>query len=687
VFEVVYAKRPGLVSIQGEKGNYPCNPPGLPNVYTVYFPHRHQLEEIPDDTDRVFYSGSFDARLNTQQWKAVIDNRISVLIQILRTGSSLTLTWEVLQESPDMELVSLRLEGLLAATGADPESRIVLPSHGGRMIDPAHTADGQTDHRYNWILDSFGSCGFFTADQLSASLRVMSMDDMITSRVGKYSLGRYAQMGLLLRHRYTTLDPSYRKAKPGQSLPAAEETSLPHVQSFPVQHGKALINLLGTKSLPPCSAWIPAARQIYQTLPDRPSDCYRGRLVYKIYIGSPKDGIMTTWKQAEEIIASVFHETGGQAQLVYLVGFQHNGHDDQYPDVFTPNAQAGTHEELLSLVRKAKTDYNTVISFHDNYDDAYQHSAAFDPDDIGVDPHGKLLRGGVWNGKQAYWISLPRYVQTKAGQRLKKTLQTYPFLQESYHLDVLTASVFRLDFRKDSPSGKQTDLQARLKLIEIFREQGLDVSSEACGLPFIGTISYFWHMQRIPRSLYSGDMRVPVVPFLAHGKADYAGSHTDHPSEILDGLLYGGFFCNDIHACTPLKQLKDAVFMLLLPLDQIRDEEAVWYEEQNGWKTITYSSGAFFAVNFETQECRVRIDGQLWIQNGTATIPQPDGSLLVYVCWEEPYLPIHLPCDLAPGSAVIAKPLAPETPEEILHVSENGLPLSLPPGRAYRVRV
>jgi hypothetical protein len=150
---------------------------------------------------------------------------------------------------------------------------------------------------------------------------------------------------------------------------------------------------------------------------------------------------------------------------------------------------------------------------------------------------------------------------------------------------------------------------------------------------------------------------------------------------------YGGFFCNDIHACTPLKQLKDAVFMLLLPLDQIRDEEAVWYEEQNGWKTITYSSGAFFAVNFETQECRVRIDGQLWIQNGTATIPQPDGSLLVYVCWEEPYLPIHLPCDLAPGSAVIAKPLAPETPEEILHVSEDGLPLSLPPGRAYRVRV
>ena len=258
-------------------------------------------------------------------------------------------------------------------------------------------------------------------------------------------------------------------------------------------------------------------------------------------------------------------------------------------------------------------------------------------------------------------------------------------MRETYHLDVLTASVFRLDFRQDSPAGRQRDLQARIQLVNQFAQHGLDVSSEACGMPFLGAISYFWHMPRIPRSLYEGDHRIPLVTFLAHGKADYGGTHTDHPSEILDGLLYGGFFSNDVSSQTPEKWLTDAAFMLFMPLDRIRNEAPVAYEEENGWKRVRYESGAEIAVNFETLECRVDIAGQRLVENGTAMIPQQDGAWLVYLAWEEPYRPVCLRCGLPEGTRVAALPLGTGGKALSLVAQKEGLPLELPVGVAYRI--
>ena len=59
---------------------------------------------------------------------------------------------------------------------------------------------------------------------------------------------------------------------------------------------------------------------------------------------------------------------------------------------------------------------------------------------------------------------------------------------------MLTASVFRLDFRKDEPSCKEKDLEGRLEVLRQFRDMGIDVSSEALGAPFLGEISFFWHL-------------------------------------------------------------------------------------------------------------------------------------------------------------------------------------------------
>jgi len=98
-----------------------------------------------------------------------------------------------------------------------------------------------------------------------------------------------------------------------------------------------------------------------------------------------------------------------------------------------------------------------------------------------------------------------------------------------------------------------------------FRGKGIDASSEACGLPFIGEVSYFWHMMRVPRPVFEGDRRIPAVPFLIHGKADYAGSsaeggHTGRAS-------YAAFFSHDVTADTPMKLLTDAYYLIQTPLN------------------------------------------------------------------------------------------------------------------------
>ena len=125
-------------------------------------------------------------------------------------------------------------------------------------------------------------------------------------------------------------------------------------------------------------------------------------------------------------------------------------------------------EKLAELAQDARK-VNCLLSFHDNYDDAYACSPSWNGDDISRDHTGHLLRGGVWNGVQAYWNSMPYYAAHRSEERIRRTLSLYPFLRDSYHLDVLTASVFRIDFRAGEPSGKEADLQARLRIVGQFR--------------------------------------------------------------------------------------------------------------------------------------------------------------------------------------------------------------------------
>jgi hypothetical protein len=356
--------------------------------------------------------------------------------------------------------------------------------------------------------------------------------------------------------------------------------------------------------------------------------------------------------------------------------------------VYTVNQTAGGREALLRLIREARTQ-GAVVSLHDNFDDAYRSSPAWDEDDIGVDSAGNLLRGGVWNNEQAYWISLPVYAARKSESRIRKTLSTYP-IEGTYHLDVLTASVFRIDFRSDSPRDRDDDYRARLAVVDQFAEHGVDVSSEACGLPFLGYISYFWHHVRVPRPVYPGDRRVPFTAFIAHGRADY-GEHVSGTHGILDALLYGSLGANDIDPSTPIKDVLDTYFMVYVPLNPLRDEEMVDYREDGACKRVVYASGSFVEVNFESQQYRAVVHGETLVEDGVAIVPRGNaGEHLLYRAAPVDLWPCtrSIPEAWSGRTSITAVPIMDRADGDplVLSIVDGRLHASVEPGVAYRCR-
>ena len=686
-FRVVLSERPGIRRLERLDGTAALegNPAGWANVWTVYDAVTGECLELSDDSDRVCYEVRREA--DGLIWRVRLTapgGCAEAAVRARLEGNGVRFTVTDFAEGDRIRLVSFRLNGLAGVTAKDPDGRLALPSHGGRLIDPTACAPGRTDHRYNWILDSFGSAAIVFTARMTAVVRIHQMDDQLTSAVTEEGC---AQMGALLRHRYTVNDISYRRARQDRDPENAEDgEELPIERDFAVPEEPCVtVELLGHEPVSPESGWTVGARHVRDSLPGKPSDFYRGRLVYKILVGIPHHPAATNLEQIRSLIFEFARRTGNAGQVPYLVGFQHEGHDSGYPDVFTLNPALESVEALGGLFEEARK-LNCVLSFHDNYDDAYADSPSWCADDISRDSTGHLLKGGVWNGVQAYWNSMPWYEKNRAEDRICRTLEKYPFLKDTYHLDVLTASVFRIDFRGGDPTGRQQDLIARRKIAERFRSHGLDLTSEACGLPFVGHFGYFWNMPRIPRSLYEGDARIPMIPFLIHGKAEYAGTHVDTPRNILDGLLYGGFYCNDVTAATPIKELTDAYYMVQVPLDLLRDDPAVSYEENGGFKTVRYESGALVRVNFETEECTVTVGGRRLIENGSAMLPQEDGSTLLYCCREEPYAPVRWQTGFAPGTELDAVPLGVELPARRLVVeTDGGVNVDLPVGVGYRV--
>lgn len=270
--------------------------------------------------------------------------------------------------------------------------------------------------------------------------------------------------------------------------------------------------------------WIASAHFIQENIKEEIRNLYKNSIVYKIFCDVPQaERPVTTFEEAMEIIKRIYHLTGGMRQIVYLVGWQYYGHDTGYPAIDKVNERIGGREGLLNLIEEGRK-YNAIVSFHDNYDDAYMDSPAWNEDFICRLPNGELVKGGIWAGGQSYIINPKRYVEGGyAKTRIEHTLKLYP-LRESYHIDVLSAVPLRYSYSYHTCTGKES-VEYKKKIVEMFREKGVDVTSELVTQPFLGFMSYFYHLvssdDNVRKKFFSSEDIIPFVPACIHGKAIY----------------------------------------------------------------------------------------------------------------------------------------------------------------------
>ena len=246
--------------------------------------------------------------------------------------------------------------------------------------------------------------------------------------------------------------------------------------------------------------------------PERPFlHPYHQTVVMKIHLADkmPNGGckVHLTFEQALEVIKRLDHLTLGIPKIVYLVGWQHNGHDSKYPDwsVVNPRLKRegdATAADSLKWLMAEGSKYHTTVSLHINMVDAYADSPLWDTylknDLIEKDKDGNPIKAGKWGvgtdiETQSYHINYAREWDSGFAQkRIDGLLAMLPIEKaHTIHIDVFQ--------NKEVPTQR--------KILRYFRDKGVDVTVEDKGA-YIGLQPMSWHTPSldpsIPPSLYCG---------------------------------------------------------------------------------------------------------------------------------------------------------------------------------------
>lgn len=230
---------------------------------------------------------------------------------------------------------------------------------------------------------------------------------------------------------------------------------------------------------------------------------YKDAIVYKIMC-EMNGNVFTTFAQVREMVEAIHRLTDGRRQVVYLVGWQYDGHDSGYPSFDKVNEKLGTVEELRELIRICKEKYNTVMSVHVNVDDAYKEHPGFDEEVISRDVDGSLMTWEMFGGKQSYHINHVKDVrQKKVFKRIDALLELLP-LCESVHFDAFRN--MNWSWEEDEFIGENKEWYCGVKpIIEYVREKGLDITTETqygLSVEMASMFSFLWHSGKMFPVLY-----------------------------------------------------------------------------------------------------------------------------------------------------------------------------------------
>ena len=209
------------------------------------------------------------------------------------------------------------------------------------------------------------------------------------------------------------------------------------------------------------------------------------RLAVKEAGGGTK--ILISLDQALDLVKRMDSLTVGIPKIVYVVGWQYDGHDSKYPAFFEVNAglkrpQDASALDSLKWFMQAAKQYHTTVSVHINMRDAYENSPLWktyvDHDLIQRGANGQLSKGGVWGGEQSYRVCYTK--EWNAGYTQKRIDQLLNLLP------IESAGTIHIDAFLTSPCVGQgvsleNEILSQRKIYRYFRDHNVDVTGEFAG--------------------------------------------------------------------------------------------------------------------------------------------------------------------------------------------------------------
>lgn len=224
---------------------------------------------------------------------------------------------------------------------------------------------------------------------------------------------------------------------------------------------------------------------------------YHTSLVYKIFCADKGNAekVEVNFEEALNCIHTIHDITGGIKQIVYLVGWQFDGHDSKYPAWSEVNhrlkrvGDPDARTSFIWLANEAKK-YNALVSVHINMSDAYMNSPLWDEylknGLIILNKDGTPTKGGIWGGEQSYSVDKMKEWELGYSQkRIDNLLKLLPFIKENgtVHIDALGMTEKNVKL-----------LNAVNGIIDYMHNKGVDVTTEYFDFNLAGRIPYVYHL-------------------------------------------------------------------------------------------------------------------------------------------------------------------------------------------------
>ena len=548
----------------------------------------------------------------------------SFRLQFTLEGSTLSISSEIGSETSPFEIASVLLK-LFEVGGDEPGACLVLPTRSGRLVEIDKAAPEQAVHKVDWFEPA--PVAMALHDRMLGVLTLDTVDSQFLHEVCDNP--RVGSITVELLHRHRT-------EKPELSFLAQKVASC-KVRLAAAAEGEKV-------------GWPQGAVLVRDTIGPNLNALYTGAMVYKVMVQVGGADEAMTYREVLDLIRRVNRLTGRARQIVYLVGWQHDGHDTGFPDVFTANPKVGTFEEFRAVKEAAKAE-NALVSLHDNYHDAYMNSPGWDPSIVCIERTGELRKGGIWGvSGQAYEIGPAKYAP-RCIPRVEWTVKTLD-LEQTTHLDVLSDKPDMVDFDPAAPASREQNALGKRAIVETFRNLGVDVTSEVLTSPFTSCMHHFWHVERRPIEGWGPYERIPLIPLIYHGKVT-AGGDASTDAGKLDQLEYGWTFSIDWYKTTPDSEITDLYYLISVPWSLLAEREMTGFERDGEWEKVVYAEDTYVRVNRTASRYEVVVDGIL-IAKDFATFAQVSDD--TWVAYSREGGTIQIP---VAGKTVEVTPLIP----------------------------